>query len=121
MTYFKLSPFMHADRINEPILLIHGSVDSRVLPKQAKLYRNALDKAGKKKAAQLFCLQGRVQAEGVNVVIFNGIAGAGNVGILKPLHRTHQLILHIKRQAGGDAVGIDFVGIEAFRLDKNLV
>ncbi|WP_421789481.1 prolyl oligopeptidase family serine peptidase [Hyphobacterium sp.] len=27
-TYFELSPFMHADDINEPILLIHGQVDN---------------------------------------------------------------------------------------------
>ena len=26
--YFKISPFMHADKINEPILLIHGEIDS---------------------------------------------------------------------------------------------
>jgi dipeptidyl aminopeptidase/acylaminoacyl peptidase len=26
--YFKISPFMHADKINEPILLIHGEVDN---------------------------------------------------------------------------------------------
>jgi len=27
-TYFKLSPFMHADSIDEPLLLIHGEMDS---------------------------------------------------------------------------------------------
>jgi len=27
-TYFELSPFMHADDINEPILLIHGQIDN---------------------------------------------------------------------------------------------
>ncbi|TET77538.1 S9 family peptidase [candidate division TA06 bacterium] len=26
--YFKVSPFMHADKINEPLLLIHGEIDS---------------------------------------------------------------------------------------------
>ena len=42
-----VQPVEEVDKVNVPILLIHGSVDSRVLPKQAKLYRNALDKAGK--------------------------------------------------------------------------
>ena len=42
-----VQPVEEVDKVNIPILLIHGSVDSRVLPKQAKLYRNALDKAGK--------------------------------------------------------------------------
>lgn len=27
-TYVKMSPFMHANKINEPILLIHGEVDN---------------------------------------------------------------------------------------------
>jgi dipeptidyl aminopeptidase/acylaminoacyl peptidase len=27
-TYVKMSPFMHADKINEPILLIHGEADN---------------------------------------------------------------------------------------------
>lgn len=27
-TYFNMSPFMHADKINQPILLIHGEVDN---------------------------------------------------------------------------------------------
>jgi dipeptidyl aminopeptidase/acylaminoacyl peptidase len=26
--YFKVSPFLHADKINEPILLIHGEIDN---------------------------------------------------------------------------------------------
>ena len=42
-----LQPVDEVDKVNIPILLIHGSVDSRVLPKQARLYRKALDKAGK--------------------------------------------------------------------------
>ncbi|MDH4198594.1 MAG: prolyl oligopeptidase family serine peptidase, partial [Candidatus Aminicenantes bacterium] len=27
-TYIKMSPFMHANKINEPILLIHGEADN---------------------------------------------------------------------------------------------
>jgi dipeptidyl aminopeptidase/acylaminoacyl peptidase len=27
-TYLRMSPFMHADKINEPILLIHGEADN---------------------------------------------------------------------------------------------
>lgn len=45
--YGAVQPVKEADKVNVPILLIHGSVDSRVLPKQARLYRDALDKAGK--------------------------------------------------------------------------
>ena len=45
--YGAVQPVKEADKVNVPILLIHGSVDSRVLPKQARLYQDALDKAGK--------------------------------------------------------------------------
>jgi dipeptidyl aminopeptidase/acylaminoacyl peptidase len=42
-----VQPVDEVEKVNVPILLIHGSVDSRVLPNQARLYRKALDKAGK--------------------------------------------------------------------------
>lgn len=42
-----VQPVREVDKVNVPILLIHGTVDSRVLPKQARLYRDALDRAGK--------------------------------------------------------------------------
>ena len=42
--YFKLSPFMHADKINEPILLIHGEADnnSGTFPIQSRRLYHAL-------------------------------------------------------------------------------
>ena len=42
--YFKVSPFMHADKINEPILLIHGEMDnnSGTFPIQSKRLYHAL-------------------------------------------------------------------------------
>ena len=42
--YFKVSPFMHAHKINEPILLIHGEVDnnSGTFPIQSKRIYHAL-------------------------------------------------------------------------------
>lgn len=45
--YGAVQPVEEAEKVNVPILLIHGSVDSRVLPKQAKVYRKALDKFDK--------------------------------------------------------------------------
>jgi dipeptidyl aminopeptidase/acylaminoacyl peptidase len=42
-----VQPVEEVDKVNVPILLIHGSVDSRVLPNQARLYRRALEKADK--------------------------------------------------------------------------
>lgn len=42
--YFRMSPFMHADQVNEPILLIHGEVDnnSGTFPLQSRRYYHAL-------------------------------------------------------------------------------
>ena len=45
--YGSVQPVEEVDKVNVPILLIHGSVDQRVRPRQAKIYRKALDKAGK--------------------------------------------------------------------------
>jgi dipeptidyl aminopeptidase/acylaminoacyl peptidase len=43
-TYFKVSPFMQADKVNEPILLIHGEADnnSGTFPIQSKRFYHAL-------------------------------------------------------------------------------
>ncbi|HHS13423.1 MAG TPA: S9 family peptidase [bacterium] len=42
--YFHMSPFMHADKVNEPILLIHGATDnnSGTFPLQSERYYHAL-------------------------------------------------------------------------------
>ena len=47
--YFAMSPFMHVDKINEPILLIHGEADnnSGTYPMQSERYYNALKGQGK--------------------------------------------------------------------------
>ena len=45
--YGAVQPVREVENVNVPLLLIHGSLDSRVLPKQAQLYRDALDRAGK--------------------------------------------------------------------------
>ncbi|MFQ5676513.1 MAG: alpha/beta hydrolase family protein, partial [bacterium] len=42
--YFKMSPFMHANKVNEPILLIHGRLDnnSGTFPIQSERFFNAI-------------------------------------------------------------------------------
>jgi dipeptidyl aminopeptidase/acylaminoacyl peptidase len=48
-TYYNMSPFMHVDKVNEPILLIHGEADnnSGTFPLQSRRYYNALKGLGK--------------------------------------------------------------------------
>jgi dipeptidyl aminopeptidase/acylaminoacyl peptidase len=42
-----ISPLKEAEKVNVPLLMIHGSVDQRVPPEHAKKYRAALDRYGK--------------------------------------------------------------------------
>jgi dipeptidyl aminopeptidase/acylaminoacyl peptidase len=46
--YFAMSPFMHADKVDEPILLIHGDADnnSGTYPMQSERFYNALKGLG---------------------------------------------------------------------------
>ena len=46
--YFQMSPFMHAEKVNEPILLIHGEVDnnSGTFPIQSKRFYHAIKGLG---------------------------------------------------------------------------
>ena len=83
--------------------------------------RGAVDLSGKKQSANGPRLEVALQAGRVKVVVFNGIAGAQDVGVFQPGHRAHQLILNVKRQAGRDAVGVILVGGQALGLQKNLV
>lgn len=45
--YGAVQPVDEVAKVNVPILLIHGSVDQRVRPRQAKLYLSALEKSDK--------------------------------------------------------------------------
>ncbi|MCP3701481.1 MAG: S9 family peptidase, partial [Alteromonas sp.] len=46
--YYKMSPFMHADKMKTPLLLIHGEADnnSGTYPMQSERYFNALKGLG---------------------------------------------------------------------------
>ena len=49
MTYRKgaINPIEEVEKVNVPILLVHGSVDQRVQPVQARIYLKELEKHGK--------------------------------------------------------------------------
>ena len=43
------------------------------------------------------------------------------MGIFQTFHAAHERNLDVERQAGGDAVGVVFVGGQAFGFEENLV
>ena len=57
----------------------------------------------------------------VEVVVFDRIARAQDVGLLQAHHRTHGVPLHIERQRGRDAVRVDLVRVEPLGLQEDLV
>ena len=81
----------------------------------------AVDLAGKEQALDLARLEAVLERARVEVVVLNGIARAQDVGVLHAGHAAHQGVLDIKRQAGGDAVGVNLVGRQALGFQKNLV
>ena len=61
------------------------------------------------------------QSAGIKVIVFNGITWTQYVRIFESNHGANQVDLHIKRQAGGNAIGIKLVRRQTFRLKKDLV
>ena len=81
----------------------------------------AVDLAGEEQAADQLGFQCVLQAARVEEVVFDGVAGAGDVGVFHAGDAAHQGQLGIERQRGGNAVGVDLHHIQAFGLDEDLV
>ena len=81
----------------------------------------AIDLAGKIQPGQVFCFQRRQQFPRIEIVILDRISRLGNMRTPETRDRAHETQLCLIRQAGGNAVGIHFVRVQALRLDKNLV
>ena len=64
----------------------------------------------------------RVPAHGrLHEIVLDGVAGARHLGPFQAADGTHDLDLHLGRQAGGDAVQVDPGMIPPLRLDEDLV
>ena len=81
----------------------------------------AVDLAGEVQAGDRLGFQPRVEPARIEIVVFDRVAGAGDVGVLEPGNRMHQRQLHVVRQRGGDAVRIDLERVQSFGLDEDLV
>ena len=69
----------------------------------------------------LFCLQGELKLSRVDAVIFDGVGRAEHFRVLQTGHGVEHGKLHILRQAGGKALQIHFVRVQAARLQEQLV
>ena len=61
------------------------------------------------------------QVARIEEVVLDGVAGPREVRVLEPADGAHELVLHVERQAGRDAVRIDLVRLEPLGLDEDLV
>ncbi|MNF34622.1 hypothetical protein D3C84_154680 [compost metagenome] len=81
----------------------------------------AVDLPGEEQAGDHLGFQAVFQVARIEVVVLDGVAGADDMGVFHATDGAHQLQLHVERQGGGNAVGIQLVGGQTFRLDKHLV
>src|SRR5262249_41286584 len=70
---------------------------------------------------QTLGLQRGIKLARIDVIVFDRVAGADHACLPEPWDGRDQRDLHLLRQRGGDAVGVDGAVIEPLRLEKNLV
>ena len=81
----------------------------------------AVDLSGEKEALDGFGFEAGFEVAWVEVVVFDGVAGAQDMGVFEAFHAAHEGDLDVERQAGGDTVGVVFVRGQAFGFEENLV
>src|SRR5262249_16046357 len=70
---------------------------------------------------QTLGLQRGIKLARIDVIVFDRVAGADHACLPEPWDGRDQRDLHLLRQRGGDAVGVDGAVIEPLRFEKNLV
>ena len=81
----------------------------------------AVDLSGEEEALDGFGFEAGFKVAWVEIVVFDGVAGAQDMGVFKAFHAAHEGDLDVKRQAGGDTVRIVFVRGQAFGFEENLM
>ena len=81
----------------------------------------AVDLPGEEKPAELFGFKARIEIPRIDIIIFDRIAVADHLRVLKPRDRRKESVLHRRRQRGRNPVRIDRVIFEPFRLEENLM
>ena len=81
----------------------------------------AVDLACQIERLEVFGFERGLQRPRIVVVVFDRVARPRHVRPLQAAYRMHDTQLHVEWQRGRDAVRIDLVGIEALRLQEDLV
>ena len=81
----------------------------------------AVDLAGQEKPGEPLGLQRRLQLARIDVVVFDGVARPDDARVFQARNGRDQRALDVLRQRGRNAVRIDRVIVEPFRLQENLV
>ena len=57
----------------------------------------------------------------IDGVVLDSVAGTDHLGALQTGDGGHHRLLHVDRHAGGHAVDVDFIGVQALGLEEDLV
>ena len=81
----------------------------------------AVDLPSEEQTTNHLGFQAVFQVAWVEVVVLDGIARANDVGVFHPANTAHDLQLHVEWQRCGNAVRIQLMGGQAFRLNEHLM
>ncbi len=81
----------------------------------------AIDLPGEEQILQVLVFHVGLQIARIEVIVFDGITWAHDMSLLKTLHRTDDLDLYIERQAGRNAVRVEFVRTQTLGLNEDLM
>ena len=91
------------------------------LPRCFLIAGGAVDLPGEKQPRHRLDLEARRQLARIDIVVFDGVAGTLHARLLQPRDGGEEGELHIFGERGRDAVRIDGVVVETFRLEEDLV
>src|SRR5439155_23264105 len=80
-----------------------------------------VDLSGEIKPLDILELKCVLQFPRIDRVIFNGVSGSNHLGIFEPRHRSEHPGLNIDGHAGGHAIYVDLVRVQALRLHEQLM
>ena len=81
----------------------------------------AVDLACEEQARDLARLKGTVEFCRIDRVVFDGIAGTQHLGVFESGNRLQDRQLYLDRQRGAHPVHVDFVSVQPFGLEEELV